>query len=99
STLRSNAQLDLEAAFGQLRERTFRRILIVGHTDATGSSETNLSLGLDRAAAVQSVLLANAPAFEGLVDVETRGEKEPIASNETPSGRAKNRRVEIVLIE
>ena len=71
-------------------------ILIEGHTDADGSNEYNLELSRLRAEAVRSVLVAGGvPA--GRIETQGYGETRPIASNKSASGKAQNRRVEIVL--
>lgn len=67
-----------------------RRVTVVGHTDARGSAAYNLRLSRRRAAAVARVLGGDAA-------VRARGEAEPVASNARPAGRARNRRVEIVV--
>lgn len=67
-----------------------RRVTVVGHTDAQGSAAYNLRLSRRRAAAVARVLGGDAA-------VRARGEAEPVASNARPAGRARNRRVEIVV--
>jgi outer membrane protein OmpA-like peptidoglycan-associated protein len=67
---------------------------IFGHTDNTGSTATNEALSLRRAQSVEGVL-----QVEGVNPARMRakgfGYTQPIASNDTPEGRAKNRRVEI----
>ena len=73
------------------------KIRIVGHTDDFGPAEDNLILSQDRADAVRRYLIKRGIAADRLEAVG-RGETQPIASNETPRGRAKNRRVEFILI-
>ena len=69
-------------------------LTVVGHTDSTGTEEYNQGLSLRRAQAVVDYLRAN-----GLQNIAFKqvgkGESEPVAGNDTPEGRAKNRRVEI----
>lgn len=75
-----------------------QRVRIVGHTDSSGSDALNNPLSLDRAEAVRDYLIAHGvPAAR--VQVEGRGEREPVADNATAEGRARNRRVEIFLRE
>ncbi len=83
---------DLVVASGTLIE-------IHGHTDNVGTVESNLRLSEDRAFAVKKWLEAKAPSSfpEGRVKVIPHGQSEPVESNNTPDGRAKNRRVVIVL--
>jgi len=71
-------------------------IRIEGHADAQGPEEYNEELSLRRAQAVKSFLVQRGVPEERL-SVEGHGEKDPIATNDTPEGRANNRRVEIVL--
>jgi OOP family OmpA-OmpF porin len=71
--------------------------IIIGHTDSTGSAEYNLGLSKRRADAVSAYLVSTGVAAEKLREVG-RGEEDPIASNDTPEGRAQNRRVEIIAI-
>ena len=74
------------------------RVTIVGYTDATGSEALNDRLSLDRAINVRDYLRSQGVDPAHMI-VNGRGEREPIASNETQSGRARNRRVEILLSE
>jgi outer membrane protein OmpA-like peptidoglycan-associated protein len=73
-----------------------RSMIVVGHTDATGSDEKNRKLSEDRANAVRHYLVS-----QGIEDKRIRaegmGETQPIADNTSPEGRANNRRVEIIL--
>ncbi|HEV2854064.1 MAG TPA: OmpA family protein [Thermoanaerobaculia bacterium] len=71
-------------------------ILIEGHTDSDGSNEYNLELSRLRAEAVRSVLVAGGVPPDR-VQTLGYGETKPIASNASASGKAQNRRVEIVL--
>ncbi|MGL4208354.1 MAG: OmpA family protein [Candidatus Adiutrix sp.] len=67
---------------------------IQGHTDAVGTAEYNLKLGLRRAEAVKAVLVNNGVLPHRLL-ISSKGFEVPIADNATASGRARNRRVEI----
>ncbi len=72
---------------------------IHGHTDNQGSAESNLKLSEERAFAVKLWLEKAAPTSfpDGRVKVVAHGQTEPVASNSTLEGKAKNRRVVIVL--
>ncbi len=72
------------------------RFKIEGHTDSTGSPETNRSLSLQRAITVRDYLIAQGAAASA-IEVEGLGPDQPVADNDTAEGRARNRRVEIVL--
>ncbi|PTT90161.1 hypothetical protein DBR42_06555 [Pelomonas sp. HMWF004] len=73
-------------------------VTVVGHTDATGSDAINDPLSRDRAVAVRDYLTTRGVGVSRL-RVDGRGSREPVASNDTDSGRAANRRVEIFLSE
>ncbi|MBP1627502.1 MAG: hypothetical protein H6Q00_1977 [Holophagaceae bacterium] len=70
------------------------RLRVVGHTDATGRRAFNQKLSLGRAQAVAEALRSEGLAVES---VEGLGPDQPLASNDSPDGRARNRRVEIHL--
>ncbi len=74
------------------------RVTIVGHTDSTGGEELNNRLSIERAANVREYLRAKGLEPSRMI-ANGRGEREPVASNDTNAGRAQNRRVEIYLSE
>jgi outer membrane protein OmpA-like peptidoglycan-associated protein len=69
--------------------------MLVGHTDATGSEAYNQGLSERRAYSAQSYL--NGRGVTRPIKTLGRGEIEPVATNETEAGRAKNRRVEVAI--
>jgi len=71
-------------------------ITVEGHTDSRGADDMNLKLSEDRANAVRAYLVERGVKPDRIKSVG-RGEATPIASNDTPEGRANNRRVEIVI--
>jgi OOP family OmpA-OmpF porin len=73
------------------------RVRIIGHTDSLGSVKKNLALSKERAYAVVRMLLKLGVSSARLF-ADGAGESMPIASNATPEGRAKNRRIEAELI-
>lgn len=74
------------------------QVIVEGHTDAFGGDEANLALSRERAEAVRSYLLANMSDYpESDVSSIGYGESRPVANNETVDGRAKNRRIDLVL--
>lgn len=79
-----------------LEEHPNLRLLIEGHTSSTGSYEANMQLSKERAAAVKSYLVDNFGISPDRLKTMGLGETQPVASNDTEKGRAKNRRVEIV---
>jgi outer membrane protein OmpA-like peptidoglycan-associated protein len=74
------------------------RVRVVGHADSTGSTAVNDQLSADRARSVRDYLVDRG-VTASRIDTVGRGASEPIASNSTPEGRARNRRVEIFLSE
>jgi outer membrane protein OmpA-like peptidoglycan-associated protein len=88
----------LDSFANGLRDDPTTRIRIIGHTDSTGSDAINDPLSLQRARSVGSYL-ADRGIDPGRIEAIGRGEHEPIADNSSEAGRAKNRRVEILLRE
>ncbi len=75
-----------------------RKIRIEGHTDSTGSEDLNQKLSKKRADAVKQLLIQNGIAAERITTIG-QGESHPVAPNSTEAGKAKNRRVEIILLK
>ena len=72
-------------------------VRIEGHTDSYGTDEQNLALSTARADAVRQYLLANMQLDPGQVEAVGLGETHPIAINETKEGRARNRRIDLII--
>lgn len=81
-----------------LQENPGTTVTIIGHTDSTGSDAVNNPLSFDRAARTRDYLAGRGVAPQRIY-VDGRGSHEPIASNATAEGRARNRRVEIFVAE
>lgn len=88
----------LDPFANSLRDDPSARLMIVGHTDNTGSDAINNPLSVERAQSVRDYLVTRGVAASR-VETAGRGDREPVASNATEAGRAKNRRVEIFLRE
>jgi len=86
-----NALVNIKAQPGWL-------IVIVGHTDTTGDAEQNLQLSYARASAVRDWMQRMGDLPDNCFAVQGAAGKQPIASNDTASGRAANRRVDIRLM-
>lgn len=71
-------------------------IRIEGNTDSTGDDAINDSLSSERAEAVKAALV-NAGIEAGRITTRERGDRKPVASNQTPAGRQKNRRIDVVI--
>jgi outer membrane protein OmpA-like peptidoglycan-associated protein len=79
-----------------LRDTPSSSVLVSGHTDNVGATAFNQGLSERRAGAVAAILTANGVS-PGRVSTVGRGYAQPVASNDTPGGRAQNRRVEIII--
>jgi OOP family OmpA-OmpF porin len=73
-------------------------VKLTGHTDNDGSASFNMKLGEKRAIAIQDYFIKNGLTPQRVI-VTSRGEKDPIASNDTEEGRAKNRRTELEILK
>lgn len=74
------------------------RIAIEGHTDSDGAEAFNLDLSERRAAAVMEYLVTDMQIEADRLEAKGFGEAKPVASNETPEGKAQNRRVDLVRV-
>ena len=94
-----SAAKDLDQLVNDLVIASGTVVEIHGHTDDSGNADANMRLSEGRAFAVKKWLETKAPTSfpEGRIKVIAHGQMEPVASNATPDGRAKNRRVVIVL--
>jgi OmpA-OmpF porin, OOP family len=81
-----------------LSEHPEKRVALVGHTDAQGSLEGNISLSKRRATSVMNRLVSDFGVAAKQLEAEGIGYLAPIASNQTEDGRTLNRRVEAILV-
>ena len=95
--LKSEFRPVLDDLASTLNEYNQTRIEVTGHTDSVGSDQANMTLSQRRADAVAGYLGSRGVASSRMV-VTGMGESRPVASNDTESGRAQNRRVEITLV-
>ncbi|MDE2400424.1 MAG: OmpA family protein [Burkholderiales bacterium] len=79
-----------------LKENPGLMVRVVGHTDSSGSDAVNNPLSVNRADSVRNYLSDRGVA-SSRIETAGRGSREPVASNDTAEGRAKNRRVEIFM--
>jgi len=86
----------LKEIAGILQENENLRLRITGHTSSEGDDQYNLDLSARRAAAVKSALVSDWGIAANRLDTDGKGEKEPIADNQTKEGKSANRRVEFV---
>lgn len=80
-----------------LRRNPNTHVVIIGHTDSTGGAHINDPLSLNRANATRDYIFTQVRGPR--IQTSGRGAREPIASNDSAWGRAKNRRVEIYVAE
>lgn len=97
TTLQPEARNQLDDVVRLVQGEPDKQIRIEGHTDSTGSSSANMRISRLRAEAVRDAL-----AQQGIdadrIQAVGMGEDFPIASNESPEGRRKNRRVDVILL-
>lgn len=74
------------------------KIVVSGHTDSTGSTDANLDLSKKRAEKVSKFLSEAGGVSSERLRSEGYGKEQPVSSNETPEGRALNRRVEVLIV-
>jgi len=93
------AKTDLDQLLNDLLVAGNTMVEIHGHTDSVGNADANMSLSEQRAFAVKKYLEDSAKLSfpEGRVRIFSHGQQNPLAPNDSPEGRAKNRRVEIVI--
>jgi outer membrane protein OmpA-like peptidoglycan-associated protein len=72
-------------------------IVVEGHTDSNGSDSANLILSQDRADAVRQYLVTQFGANPEKISSIGYGEVRPVATNETADGRARNRRIDLII--
>lgn len=97
---------DIKANFRQILDKfaeglvdnTATQVSIIGHTDNTGSDAVNNPLSIERATRTRDYLAMRNVA-SSRISVNGRGSYEPVATNSTEAGRARNRRVEIFVSE
>lgn len=96
ATLRPDSKAAMDEILKLMRKRMTLKLHIVGHTDSTGSLASNLKLSADRSRTVTETLVKEGIAADRL-QAHGVGPLAPVASNATEEGRAKNRRVDLVV--
>jgi len=76
-----------------LQQENGMNLIIIGHTDADGSDDDNLSLSQKRAESVKEALVKVYGIAENRLQTEGKGESDPVGDNNTSDGKAQNRRV------
>ncbi len=97
NNLRNESEEKLTSLLKILEEYPKTKIELTGHTDAVGSESSNKLRGFERANSVKTYLVSKGIDKTAFLKLESNGELSPAQSNEGSKGRAKNRRVEIIL--
>lgn len=98
ASIKAESNDKLEEMAKVMNEYNSANFRLEGYTDSTGNAAKNLQLSKDRAAAIKNYLIAKG-INESRLSSEGFGLIKPIASNKTLTGRAQNRRVEIILVK
>lgn len=96
SVLRPESRENLQKLSKILNRDEDTILMIVGHTDSTGDENYNMRLSERRAQSAAAYMI-NQGLSENRVQIEGRGENEPIADNSTEAGQQENRRVEVAI--
>jgi len=96
SVLKPESQAALQEISKLLKANASLKLYVVGHTDNTGSFESNIKLSNDRAAAVVNELVTKFAIDASRLRPWGDGPTAPVATNDTEAGKALNRRVELV---
>lgn len=97
ATLTAAGQAILDEMAAAIKQIGTPKVLLAGHTDSQGGRPANLALSLARANAVRAYLV-NKGIPAGNLTTAGMGPDQPVASNDTVEGRAKNRRIEFKLV-
>jgi len=93
SVLRPAGRSILDEMAATLLKLGSKKVEVIGHTDSQGARDTNVVLSLARADSVRSYLASKGVA-PSLISTSGSGPDRPVAANDTPEGRARNRRIE-----
>ena len=97
SDIKPEGRSKLDDLAGKMKTINLEVVIAIGHTDSIGTDAYNQKLSVRRAESVKKYL--SSKGVEGnRIYTEGKGEKQPVASNKTKEGRAKNRRTEIEVI-
>lgn len=97
ATVKKSSYQSIQRVAGFIKQYPYAKVILKGYTDDRGSAMNNIELSRQRAQAVKDVLVNYYGIFAGRMTVKGLGESDPIADNNIASGRALNRRVEVVL--
>ncbi len=97
ATIKPESYYVLDEAAKMLKQNPKVKIEVQGHTDSVGGAESNLMLSQARAESVRNYLIMNGIESWRII-AKGYGESMPIADNGTNDGRARNRRIEFLII-
>ena len=97
AVLKAEGKEKLDDLVSKMQAINLEVIIAVGHTDSVGTDAYNEKLAMRRAGAVKAYLQAKGIEANRIY-TEGKGEKQPVESNKSAAGRAKNRRVEIEVV-
>ena len=97
AVIKPDGKSKLDDLASKMRGINLEVVIAIGHADSIGSDAYNQALSVRRAEAVKAYLVSKGTE-SNRVYTEGKGEKQPVASNKTAEGRAKNRRSEIEVI-
>ena len=98
SNLKSEGVATLNKLAQDIKKMKLEVVIIVGYTDSVGTDAYNIALGQRRANAVKAFLTNSGGVEATRVYTESKGKADPVASNATAEGRAKNRRAVIEVV-
>lgn len=99
AVIRQEGKDVLETIYNLLVQAEDSKLELVGHTDDTGNRDNNYSLSTARAEAVKTYLVQKGIPANRFQKVDGKGQDEPIADNNTPAGKAQNRRVVLTILK
>jgi OOP family OmpA-OmpF porin len=97
ATIKPEGKSKLDDLAAKMKDINLEVVIAIGHTDSVGSDAYNQKLSVRRAESVKAYMVSKG-VEPNRIYTEGKGEKQPVASNKTKDGQAKNRRVEIEVI-
>ncbi len=97
ATLKPQGKATLDKVAADLKKIRLEVVIAVGNTDSVGTDAYNMALGQRRAQSVKAYLISKG-VDGGRIYTESKGKSNPVATNATAEGRAKNRRTDIEVV-